>query len=170
MVRRSLVQITYSPELWLLLASSTFLNPVTATVNPILAESLHQSSSLTRRNLFPSSAASNPAPTTVQPQAAGTPPSNSACIQPPITNTTWIQLGIDNYLANLPNGASLNLQVSFKVGCYPLASSWTHIHPSCLFQKALCSFSWGSRFHLWHRREVSGWPGKSLSLHSILIL
>ncbi|KAA1079292.1 hypothetical protein PGT21_006836 [Puccinia graminis f. sp. tritici] len=110
MVRRSLVQTTYSAELWLLLASSTFLNPVTATVNPILAESSHHSSSLTRRNLFPSSAASNPATTTVQPQAAGTPPSNSACIQPPITNTTWIQLGIDNYLANLPNGASLNLQ------------------------------------------------------------
>ncbi|KAA1082504.1 hypothetical protein PGT21_005669 [Puccinia graminis f. sp. tritici] len=110
MVRHSLVQTTYSAELWLLLASSTFLNPVTATVNPILAESSHHSSSLTRRNLFPSSAASNPATTTVQPQAAGTPPSNSACIQPPITNSTWIQLGIDNYLANLPNGASLNLQ------------------------------------------------------------
>ncbi|KAA1086554.1 hypothetical protein PGT21_003295 [Puccinia graminis f. sp. tritici] len=110
MVRRSLVQTTYLPEIWLLLACSTFLNPVTARGDPLLAESTHHWSSLTRRNLFPSSASSKPAPTTVQPQAAGTPTSNLACVQPPITNTTWIQLGIDNYLANLPNGASLNLQ------------------------------------------------------------
>ncbi|EFP80456.2 uncharacterized protein PGTG_06412 [Puccinia graminis f. sp. tritici CRL 75-36-700-3] len=110
MVRRSLVQTTYLPEIWLLLACSTFLNPVTARGDPLLAESTDHWSSLTRRSLFPSSASSKPAPTTVQPQAAGTPSSNPACVQPPITNTTWIQLGIDNYLANLPNGASLNLQ------------------------------------------------------------
>ncbi|OAV97820.1 hypothetical protein PTTG_25834 [Puccinia triticina 1-1 BBBD Race 1] len=110
MVRRSLVQTTYSPEIWLLLASSAFLTQVTTAGNPLHDESNNHWSTLTRRNLFPSSATSASVPTTVQPQATVTPPSNSACIQPPLNNSTWIQLGIDNYLANLPNGASLSLE------------------------------------------------------------
>ncbi|POW03228.1 hypothetical protein PSTT_11317 [Puccinia striiformis] len=111
MVRRSLVPTTYSPEIWLLLASSTFLIPAHAALNPALSQSA-QHSDLTRRNLFPPSASTSnhPPPITVQPQATATIPANSACTQPPLSNSTWIQLGIDNYLANLPNGASLNLQ------------------------------------------------------------
>ncbi|WAQ91214.1 hypothetical protein PtA15_14A95 [Puccinia triticina] len=110
MVRRSLVPTTYSPEIWLLLASSPLFTPVTAAINPVHDESTNQWSSLTRRNLFPSAPRSASVPTPVQPQATATTPSNSACVQPPLNNSTWIQLGIDNYLANLPNGASLNLQ------------------------------------------------------------
>ncbi|KAH9457696.1 hypothetical protein MJO28_004754 [Puccinia striiformis f. sp. tritici] len=111
MVRRSLVPTTNSPEIWLLLASSTFLIPAHAALNPALSQSA-QHSDLTRRNLFPPSASTSnhPPPITVQPQATATIPANSACTQPPLSNSTWIQLGIDNYLANLPNGASLNLQ------------------------------------------------------------
>ncbi|KNF00522.1 hypothetical protein PSTG_06214 [Puccinia striiformis f. sp. tritici PST-78] len=111
MVRRSLVPTTYSPEIWLLLASSTFLIPAHAALNPALSQ-FAQHSDLTRRNLFPPSASTSnhPPPITVQPQATATAPANSACTQPPLSNSTWIQLGIDNYLANLPNGASLNLQ------------------------------------------------------------
>ncbi|KAA1095572.1 hypothetical protein PGT21_000866 [Puccinia graminis f. sp. tritici] len=97
MVRRSLVQSKLTPETWLLL-SSIFMTTVNAAGDPTLS----------RRNLFPSAAKSSPGATTVQPQATG--PAASGCVQPPLTNTTWIQLGIDNYLANLPNGTSLNLQ------------------------------------------------------------
>ncbi|PLW12228.1 hypothetical protein PCASD_18841 [Puccinia coronata f. sp. avenae] len=109
MARRSLVHSTCSPEIWLLLAS-TFLSPVHANVHPGEVGSTHFWSGLTRRNLIPPPANSNPIPATVKPQATVTPPNNAACVQPPLTNTTWIQLGIDNYLANMPNGTSLNLQ------------------------------------------------------------
>jgi chloramphenicol 3-O-phosphotransferase len=70
---------------------------------------------ISRRNLFPSASKSSPEPARVQLQATG--PPAGGCVQPPLTNTTWIQLGIDNYLANLPNGTSLNLQVSYKSEC-----------------------------------------------------
>ncbi|KAH9451890.1 hypothetical protein MJO29_013505 [Puccinia striiformis f. sp. tritici] len=109
MVRRSFVQTANSPEIWLLLASSTFMTSVYAALDPALSQVAHHSD-LTRRSLFPPSANAQPAPATVQPQATGTPPANSACAQPPLSNSTWIQLGIDNYLANLPGGTSLNLQ------------------------------------------------------------
>ncbi|WAQ81291.1 hypothetical protein PtA15_1A631 [Puccinia triticina] len=107
MVQRSLLHGTGSPALWLLL-SSVLMSQVYTAGNPVLANpNTQQLSGLTRRNLFPSSAKSAAAQTTVQPNAA---PSPSGCVQPPLTNSTWIQLGIDNYLANLPNGTSLNLQ------------------------------------------------------------
>ncbi|KNZ43870.1 hypothetical protein VP01_977g4 [Puccinia sorghi] len=111
MGRRSLQHSTRSPENWLLLASA-FLVPVHAGQNPGLTDSTRLSHGLARRSLVASPAninITNPAPSTVQPQPTAAAPASS-CVQPPLTNTTWIQLGIDNYLANLPNGTSMNLQ------------------------------------------------------------
>ncbi|KAI9615089.1 hypothetical protein H4Q26_011628 [Puccinia striiformis f. sp. tritici PST-130] len=68
MVRRSFVQTANSPEIWLLLASSTFMTSVHAALDPALSQVAHHSD-LTRRSLFQPSANSQPAPATVQPQA-----------------------------------------------------------------------------------------------------
>lgn len=35
---------------------------------------------------------------------------NTACTPPALNNSTWMQLGIDNYLSSFPNGTSLDLQ------------------------------------------------------------
>ncbi|POW01203.1 hypothetical protein PSHT_12674 [Puccinia striiformis] len=110
MVRRSLVPTTYSPEIWLLLASSTFLIPAHAALNPALSQ-LHNIPILPDATFFhPLPALAITRHRSLSNLRLRPLPANSACTQPLLSNSTWIQLGIDNYLANLPNGASLNLQ------------------------------------------------------------
>ncbi|MBW0473561.1 hypothetical protein O181_013276 [Austropuccinia psidii MF-1] len=80
---------------------------------------LQRLSGLTRRGLFPVRKTPN-TPQTVIPAPAQNNSrvvTNSACVQPPINNVTWIKLGLDNYLSNLPGGTNMTLhQYAAAVG------------------------------------------------------